>query len=146
MFSGTLSFPNEPENRNRPPVGIHQRVFFHSVHLVNSLLLNAMAFGRSAREDFDRQIIGNGSARWLPYLFLRGPEGYVSQLFVGEAARGQGVGRKLLQAIEAEARARGGVRLALINLRNRESYRRNYYIEAGWKERAEAANYIYIMP
>jgi hypothetical protein len=45
--------------------------------------------------------------------------------------------------IEAEARARGCQRLSLINLRNRESYQRQFYVKAGWKERAEAANFLY---
>jgi GNAT superfamily N-acetyltransferase len=91
----------------------------------------------------DGAIVGYGSVHWLPYLFLRGPEGYVSELFVRESARGQGVGGELLRKIETEARARGCVRLSLINLRNRESYMRQFYIKAGWEERSEAANFIY---
>jgi GNAT superfamily N-acetyltransferase len=89
------------------------------------------------------QIVGYGSVHWLPYLFLEGPEGLVSELFVRESARGQGVGRELLRNIETEARARGCARLSLINLRNRESYMRQFYVKAGWEERPEAANFIY---
>lgn len=89
------------------------------------------------------QIVGYGSVHWLPYLFLPGPEGLVSELFVRESARGQGVGRELLRNIETEARARGCARLSLINLRNRESYMRQFYVKAGWEERPEAANFIY---
>lgn len=85
---------------------------------------------------------GYGSVHWLPYLFMAGPEGYVSELFVSEIARGKGVGRKLLDAIATEARARGCTRLSLINLRNRESYQRQFYIKAGWQERGEAANFV----
>lgn len=91
------------------------------------------------------EIAGYGSVHWLPYLFMSGPEGSVSELFVRESARGRGVGGKLLKIIEAEARARGCQRLSLINLRNRESYQRRFYIKAGWTERAEAANFIYPM-
>jgi GNAT superfamily N-acetyltransferase len=91
----------------------------------------------------DGAIVGYGSVHWLPYLFLQGPEGYVSELFVRESARGQGVGGELLRKIETEARARGCVRLSLINLRNRESYMRQFYVKAGWEERSEAANFIY---
>jgi GNAT superfamily N-acetyltransferase len=94
-------------------------------------------------ETSDSQIVGYGSAHWLPYLFLHGPEGLVSELFVRESARGQGVGRELLRNIEKEARARGCARLSLINLRNRESYMRQFYVKAGWEERPEAANFIY---
>ncbi|HSE88021.1 MAG TPA: GNAT family N-acetyltransferase [Candidatus Binatia bacterium] len=91
----------------------------------------------------DGAIVGYGSVHWLPYLFLQGPEGLVSELFVRESARGQGVGRELLRNIETTARARGCARLSLINLRNRESYMRQFYVKAGWEERREAANFIY---
>ena len=94
----------------------------------------------------DGAIVGYGSVHWLPYLFLQGAEGLVSELFVRESARGQGVGRELLRNIEMEARARGCVRLSLINLRNRESYMRQFYVKAGWVERSEAANFIYRIP
>ena len=92
------------------------------------------------------EIAGYGSVHWLPYLFMAGPEGYVSELFVRESARGQGVGGQLLDAIESEARARGCTRLSLINLRHRESYRRQFYVKAGWQERDTAANFIYALP
>jgi GNAT superfamily N-acetyltransferase len=89
------------------------------------------------------QIAGYSSVHWLPYLFMNGPEGYISELFVRSNARGRGVGKQLLQTVEAEARARGCSRLSLINLRSRESYLRQFYIKAGWEERSEAANFIY---
>ena len=89
------------------------------------------------------EIAGYGSVHWLPYLFMAGPEGYVSELFVRDDARGQGVGRQLLRIIEVDARARGCQRLSLINLRNRESYQRQFYLKAGWRERSEAANFVY---
>ena len=91
------------------------------------------------------EIVGYGSVHWLPYLFMSGPEGYVSELFVSAAARGQGIGRELLKVIESEARARGCQRLSLTNLRNRQSYKRQFYLKAGWYERSEAANFIYVL-
>ena len=93
--------------------------------------------------DSDGKIAAYGSVHWLPYLFMPGPEGYVSELFVSAAARGRGIGRELLGAVEKEARVRGCQRLSLINLRNRESYQRQFYRKAGWRERSEAANFIY---
>lgn len=96
-------------------------------------------------EDAPGEIAGYGSVHWLPYLFMSGPEGCVSELFVREAARGRGIGRDLLGAIEKAARARGCQRLSLTNLRERESYRRQFYTKAGWHERAEAANFIYLL-
>jgi len=89
------------------------------------------------------KIAGYGSVHWLPYLFMAGPEGYVSELFLREDARGQGLGRRLLDIIVAEARARGCSRLSLLNLRSRESYQRQFYTKAGWLERSEAANFVY---
>lgn len=90
-------------------------------------------------------IIGYAAVHWIPYLFMSGPEGYVSELFVHAGARSQGTGRRLLELVETEARRRGCVRLSLINLRQRESYRRQFYVKAGWKERSEAANFIYVV-
>lgn len=94
-------------------------------------------------ENTDGKIAAYGSVHWLPYLFMPGPEGYVSELFVSAAARGRGIGRELLGAVEKEARVRGCQRLSLTNLRNRESYQRQFYSKAGWRERSEAANFIY---
>ncbi len=43
-------------------------------------------------EDAKGAIMGYVAVHWLPYLMLPGPEGYVSELFVAETARGMGVG------------------------------------------------------
>jgi GNAT superfamily N-acetyltransferase len=91
------------------------------------------------------EIMGYGSVHWLPYLFMSGPEGYVSELFVSALARGLGIGRELLRVVESEARARGCQRLSLTNLRNRDSYKRQFYLKAGWQERSEAANFIRVL-
>jgi GNAT superfamily N-acetyltransferase len=88
------------------------------------------------------QLIGYVAVHWLPYLFLRGPEGFVSELFVANWARGNGVGTTLLQAVEREALARGCSRLQLINFRTRESYQRAFYEKAGWEERPDGASFV----
>jgi GNAT superfamily N-acetyltransferase len=88
-------------------------------------------------------LAGYAAAHWLPYLFLAGPEGYVSELFLREAARGQGTGARLLDAIKAEALQRGCGRLNLLNNRERESYLRGFYAKQGWEERPDMANFIY---
>jgi GNAT superfamily N-acetyltransferase len=90
----------------------------------------------------DGNIVGYVSAHWIPYLFMRGPEGYVSELFIRGDARAQGIGRRLLDLVQTEAKRRGCARLSLINLRSRESYQRQFYIKAGWQERADAANFV----
>ena len=117
---------------------VTERVRFHTAQCLADNSHSAFV-----AETPNGQIVGYGSVHWLPYLFLQGPEGYVSELFVRESARGQGIGRELLKVIETEAKTRGCVRLSLINLRNRESYMRQFYVKAGWEERPEAANFIY---
>ncbi len=93
-------------------------------------------------EDDQGEIVAYAAVHWLPYLFLPGPEGYVSELFVDGAARGQGIGARLLEIIAEEARVRGCSRLSLINMRDRESYQRGFYARHGWEERPDAANFV----
>jgi len=78
-------------------------------------------------ETDEGQIMGYTAVHWLPYLILSGPEGYVSELFVAEAARGMGVGKALITAVKSQAQQRGCSRLELLNMRNRESYQRGFY-------------------
>ncbi|MCB9418283.1 MAG: GNAT family N-acetyltransferase [Ardenticatenaceae bacterium] len=89
------------------------------------------------------RVVGYTAVHWLPYLFMTGPEGFVSELFVRETVRGQGVGRQLLAAVETEARQRGCTRLSLLNGRHRESYQRQFYEKMGWEERPFMANFVY---
>ncbi len=90
-------------------------------------------------------VIGYVSVHWLPYLMHPGPEGYLSELFIHESARGQGVGSKLLDVVVQEAKARGCYRLMLINMKARESYQREFYKKQGWEERPDAANFVYML-
>jgi GNAT superfamily N-acetyltransferase len=89
-----------------------------------------------------RKVIGYVAVHWLPYLFLAGPEGYVSELFIRESERGKGVGRRLLEAVKNQAVKRGCTRLMLVNGRNRPSYERSFYKKLGWQERPEVANFV----
>ena len=90
------------------------------------------------------EIVGYGAVHWLPTLFMPGGEGYVSELFVKESARGGGVGAALLRAFVAEGKERGCTRLSLLNNRQRESYRRGFYTKQGWQEREAMANFVYL--
>jgi GNAT superfamily N-acetyltransferase len=94
-------------------------------------------------EDASGAVVGYASVHWLPNFCLPNPEGYLSELFVDEAHRGTGTGRALLEAVVSEAKARGCSRLMLITNRVRESYRRKFYLKAGWIERDSMANFIY---
>jgi len=93
-------------------------------------------------EDADGRILGYCAVHWLPYLFFEGLEGYVSELFIHESVRGRGVGAQLLEAVKAEARQRGCLRLSLLNGRQRDSYRREFYKKNGWRER-DMANFVF---
>jgi GNAT superfamily N-acetyltransferase len=88
-------------------------------------------------------VMGYATVHWMPTLFLSGPEGYVSELFVEERARGQGAGTKLVQAVQEEAKERECSRLVVLNQRRRESYKRGFYRKCGWEERLDAANFIW---
>jgi len=93
-------------------------------------------------EDSAGRVVGYAAVHWLPYLVLTGPEGYVSELFVHASQQGQGIGTLLLEKVKEEGKKRGCSRLSLLNMRNRESYRRGYYKKVGWEEREKAANFI----
>jgi GNAT superfamily N-acetyltransferase len=93
-------------------------------------------------ENENGKVIGYASVHYLPYFFLLGPEGYVSELFVDAESRGRGTGTALLNVITEEARRRGCSRLSLINSRTRDSYKRHYYEQHHWKERPEVAAFV----
>ncbi len=96
-------------------------------------------------EDEAGTLGGYIAVHWLPYLFMPGPEGYISELFLQEAARGQGLGRRLLEKVKGEATERGCFRLSLLNGRHRESYQRGFYEKNGWEERLGMANFVYLL-
>ncbi|HEY3374300.1 MAG TPA: GNAT family N-acetyltransferase [Candidatus Aquicultor sp.] len=93
-------------------------------------------------EDAGRRVVAYAAAHWLPYLFLEGPEGYVSELFVLESERGKGIGRALLTDIINKSGEIGCSRLMLVNSKDRESYERSFYKKMGWTERPEMTNFI----
>ena len=92
-----------------------------------------------------KELVGFVAIHWLPYLFMRGPEGFISELFISAGSRGQGIGTRLLDAAIAAARERQCTRLQLINYRSRESYQREFYKKAGWTERPDAAAFVYML-
>ena len=87
-------------------------------------------------------VLGYTAVYWIPYLFLEGPEGYVTELFVAQEARGKGIGTRLLAKAEEEARKQGCARLLLHNGRNRDSYRQGFYAKHGWQEREGTAVFV----
>jgi ribosomal protein S18 acetylase RimI-like enzyme len=97
-------------------------------------------------EGAEGAVSGYVAVHWLPYLMLPGPEGYISELFVAESARGAGLGTKLLEAVKDMAIGRGCSRLMLVNRKTRESYQRGFYRKLGWEEREEFANFVLHLP
>ncbi|MGE5333279.1 MAG: GNAT family N-acetyltransferase [Nitrososphaerota archaeon] len=89
-------------------------------------------------------VVGYLFVHWQPNLIFGG-EGYVSELFLLPAARGQGIGAALLDAAKQRAIARGCERLTLFNRRERESYQRGFYPKHGWIERDDAALFMYYL-
>ena len=87
-------------------------------------------------------VLGYVAVHWVPYLLHSGPDGYISELFIRDSARGQGIGARLLESVEAEALRRGCKRLMLLNMRQRESYQRGFYSKHGWEERPQAATFM----
>lgn len=112
-------------------------------HLEKCLAEDSHTIYIAAKPDSD--IVGYVAVHWLPYLFLAGPEGFISELFIHESMRGQGLGSRLLAVVIEEAKSRGCSRLQLINFRTRDSYKRGFYSKAGWEERPEAASFIYYL-
>jgi GNAT superfamily N-acetyltransferase len=96
--------------------------------------------------DENGQVVGYISVHWLAYLFMPGPEGFISELFVRPAASGQGVGTELLETVREQALARGCHRLSLLNGKERESYVRGFYQKHGWLERPDMSNFIQLLP
>jgi GNAT superfamily N-acetyltransferase len=92
--------------------------------------------------EIDNRVIGYAAVYWLHQMFST-REGYVSELFIRSDASGHGAGTALLDAITAEAIARGCYRLTLINLRDRESYRRGFYASRGWEEKTNTVRFAF---
>jgi GNAT superfamily N-acetyltransferase len=90
--------------------------------------------------EIEHRVVGYAVVYWQQLLFSS-KEGYVSELFIRSDASGQGVGTALLETIKVEAMARGCGRLTLLNLKDRESYRRGFYASRGWEEKSNTVRF-----
>lgn len=91
--------------------------------------------------EMNGQVVGYIHGEIVTYLLFAGREMLVSELFVKEKARGAGVGKALLGAIEAQAVQRKCFRISVLNSRERESYKRGFYPSLGYEERSQTANF-----
>ena len=89
----------------------------------------------------DAGVFGWAQVHWLHDLFMIGPEGYLTELFIAESHRGRGVGTELHDLLVAEAHERGAYRMTLLNGTHRASYQRGYYAKLGWEERDGMASF-----
>lgn len=85
-------------------------------------------------EDEDEKIIGLASLSNRPQLRLTGNLVTIDEFVIAAEARGKGVGRELLSGAMAMARELGACRLELETNRERESYRRGFYVQNGFTE------------
>ena len=92
--------------------------------------------------ELDDRLIGYGAVYWLHPAFSA-PDGYISELFIRSDASGNGAGTALLEAIKAEAQARACERLTLVNLKDRDSYKRGFYASRGWDEKSNTVRFAF---
>ncbi|MEE8389149.1 MAG: GNAT family N-acetyltransferase [Acidiferrobacterales bacterium] len=85
------------------------------------------------------KVVGYIHGEIAKYLLFAGSEMLVTEVFVREAARGQGVGKSLIEAIETEAVKQRCFRISVLNSRERESYKRGFYPSLGYEERPGTA-------
>lgn len=90
----------------------------------------------------ERKVVGYIHGETVTYLLFAGSEMLISEVFVMADARGQGVGRSLIEAIEAEAVKQRCFRISVLNSRERESYKRRFYPSMGYDERPGTAVFI----
>ena len=91
--------------------------------------------------EIDGNVVGYIHGQIVTYLLFAGREMLISEVFVMERARGHGVGRALVAAIESEAVKGKCFRISVLNSRERESYKRAFYPSMGYEERPHTANF-----
>ena len=89
--------------------------------------------------EIDNRVVGYVHGEMVTYLLFAGSEMFISEVFVVEGARSQGVGKTLMTAIEEEAIKQKCFRITVMNGRERESYKRGFYPSLGYQERAQTA-------
>lgn len=87
-------------------------------------------------------VVGYCTVHWVPFLFLEGGEGYITELFIHKNNRAKGIGSELLNRIEKEAQEKGCSRVSLLNGKESEAYLRGFYKNRNWVERDKMANFV----
>jgi GNAT superfamily N-acetyltransferase len=91
------------------------------------------------------EVVGYLAIHWVPFPMIQGWEAYISDLIVRQSLRGAGIGRRLLERAESEARKRGCARLMLNNSKTTQSFVRGFYPKHGFREREGFANFVKLL-
>ena len=120
----------------------HVRLVDRSVIAAALHVFTSSAQDRIFVADIAGEVVGYVAIHWVPFPMIQGWEAYISDLLVSQSARGAGIGRRLLETVESEARERGCARLMLNNSRTAPSFMRRFYPKHGFRERDEFANFV----
>lgn len=80
------------------------------------------------------KLVGYVCAARMPAMRLGGDQILIDELVVAAAARGKGVGTKLLESVRGLAKKVGACRIEVNTSRKRESYTRGFYRKHGFTE------------
>lgn len=94
----------------------------------------------------ENNVIGYITVHWIPCLFIEKLRGYISDLFIFEDSRGQGIGTELLKTVIREASDRACASVTALTRIGRESYKKGFYRKQGWVERPNVVDFIYELP
>jgi GNAT superfamily N-acetyltransferase len=124
----------------------HGRLVDRSVIATTLRVFATSAQDRIFVADIEGEVVGYVAIHWVPFPMIQGWEGYISDLLVSQSLRGAGIGRRLLETVESEARERGCARLMLNNRRTASSFVRGFYSKHGFRQREGFANFIKPLP
>jgi N-acetylglutamate synthase-like GNAT family acetyltransferase len=124
---------------------VQSRAIENTIEIVRSNLERAQESGTSSvfvSLNDEQRVVAYCAVHWVPFLFMKGGEAYVTELFVDQAFAGGGLGAALMNHVIDESRRRGCSRLSLLNDRDAQSYQRAFYAKQGFTERPAMANFV----
>lgn len=86
----------------------------------------------------DEIVCGYLAYSFKPQLRLSGLIMEIDELCISTKTRGQGVGSQLLDKVKEMAKGRGTKRIVLSTNRERESFKRGFYLKNGFQEKNSA--------
>ncbi|AUB37471.1 Ribosomal protein S18 acetylase RimI and related acetyltransferases [Nostoc flagelliforme CCNUN1] len=93
-------------------------------------------------ENSESKVLGYITVHWMPCLFLEKLRGHVSDLFVSEGSRRQGVGTALLEAVATEAQARESGSITALVRDGGEAHKQGFYRKVGWVEHSSFVSFM----